>query len=457
MHDFGRSIERLIDRCRLSPPGSSGRRGIQTYTANTTHAHTPQKGRDEATGLTLHGLRLDAAAPAGGSSGGGGSGLLLSRLAGPKLAIHTFKLSEDHAPGLHWYRVGSEQEGGPGFRGAFHVLPRVSSQGEVGSGKREDGSDGGGGGGGGGNGARLLLLQYEPEAGAYLVNGQQVEQEEAPLGVRAGEEQVLDLAHAGGPHLLEVEVEGEGDCSLRLLALDGVALPDGPRHVTHVGLAALQRARVLLSCQSVGEVTLVSRPAAARDDAGLPDGARWGPQRLLGVSVGKPNGLGQLLPFNRRLPLLPVRPRVAVTHDANQQQQQQQYQQASSASRPWYLRDLSHALTPPTIATCEPLALTCPPSASCPAGRHPCQLLDAQEQQQRSSLRELTVTLTHPVPPAAAVRLAPALPFQILDFTPAAGNTDTNAYVEHGGQLGGACGCLLWSRLLHRHRIPYHP
>ncbi len=395
----------------------------------------PQKGRDEATGLALHGLRLNAAAPSGGEAG------LLSRLAGPKLAIHTFKLSEDHAPGLHWYRVGSDGQGGPGFRGAFYVLPRgqeeavkersSSSSSSSGS-KRSTASsvmD---------HDAGLLLLQHEPETEAYLVNGQRPSQakEQAVINVRAGEARVLDLAHAGGPHLLEVGVEGEGpDCSLRLLALDGVALQGGPREVVGpVGLAALQRASVLLTCRDAGQAALVARPAAATEE----DSAQSWEQRLLSVSVTK--GLGQLLSFNRRLPLLPTRPRSSSSASVPEAEQQGQ-EQAQHEARPWYLRDLTNTLAPLDAAACV-LSLACPPAASCPAGHQACEPQHASATGS-SSLRELTVTLAHPVPPAAAVRLAPARPFQILDFAPGkAGQQQeqqqqqhegSNAYVHPGG------------------------
>lgn len=282
--------------------------------------------------------------------------------------------------------------------------------------------------------SRLLLLQYDAETGSYLTNGQEGPQ---ALSVRAGEAQVLDLAHAGGAHLLEVGVAtaGEGECSLRLLALDGVPLPlagngdgDEARKVAHVGLAALQRARVLLSCQGTGQATLVARPVAA----GPADAAPW-EQRLLAVTVTK--GLGQLLPFNRRLPLLPARPRTAGASGASAARGTQQ-------SRPWYLHDLTDSAMAPGLASTCALALTCPPAASCPAGRRACtpavQAADdtaAASAVTSSSLRELTVTLAHPVPPAAAVRLAPVRPFQIVDFVPAAAEEEGhgNPYLQLGG------------------------
>lgn len=400
---------------------------------------SPQKGRDEATGLAVHGLRLDTS-PAAAPEGSGG---ILSRLAGPKLAIHTFTLSEDHAPGLHWYRVGGEREGGPGFRGAFYVLPRGPQHTEGSSSRRTGEQED--------DPSRLLLLQYDAEAGGYLVNGQEAGgKKPQALGLRAGEAQVLDVAHAGGPHILEVGVAGAGECSLRLLALDGVPLAAGAdaaaaREVTHVGLAALQRARVLLACQSPGQAALVARPAASAGGA-APGAAQW-EQRLLAVAVTK--GLGQLLPFNRRLPLLPVRPRAATAAGA-------MGGQSGQHSRPWYIRDLTDtAMAPGLAATCG-LALTCPPAASCPAGRHACAPLAAPAPAAdgaattgatavtSSSLRELTVTLAQPVPPAAAVRLAPARPFQIVGFVPAAAAREQgeegrdNAYL----QLGGAF--VLW-------------
>lgn len=164
----------------------------------------------------------------------------------------------------------------------------------------------------------------------YLINGRK----DMSLRLKAGEGQVLDLAHGTGRHLLEVEAE-EG-CRMRLLALDGVDLEE-PRNVPYVGLVALQRARVLLTCPTAGASALVTRASSSRNDASSSPEI-WD-QRLLSLTVTKG------LPFSR-LPSLPVHSR-------------------SKEGTSGYLRDLRDRHRP--ISSCS-VSLACPRGTSCTGG-----------------------------------------------------------------------------------------
>lgn len=361
-----------------------------------------KSGRDDATGMSLHGLRLATATHKGG---------LQSRLAGPQLAIHTFTLSEDHAPGLHWYRVGGEL----GFMGAFYVLPPKKSASSASSSSTQA--------------PRLLLFQFQEEDHSYWTNGDRTS---TPLELRVGEGQVLDLAHASGPHLLEIE-PGPG-CAMKVLALDGVDV-DESRDVPYVGLVPRQRARVLLSCHEAGTSALVARAgatplslaAASERNADVPVSQKW-EQRLLTVSVVKSQAFS-------RLPRLP-----SVQAPAHRQD-------TPAGGAGGYLRDLvAGPKEGLALSSCSVTLFPCPRQTSCPAGREICPLStpaaaskdkdqDRTLEVQHSALREMYITISHPAP-AASVRLSPAQPFQVLEFTPADKHAPANPYLTHWGRYG---------------------
>jgi len=389
-----------------------------------------KSGRDDATGFSLHGVRLTTAAHKGG---------LRSRLAGPQLAIHTFTISEEHAPGMHWYHVGGDL----GFVGAFYVLPKdefptaaataPAATAPASSTASEYFS-------------RLLLLQSHDHeeslssssssSSSYLVNG---ELEPEALSLLLGEGQQLDLAHGSGADLLEIVVAGQAGCEMQLLALDGIDLEE-PREVESVRLVPRQRARVMVTCQEEGEATLLARVRG--DGVGVQqeeteEKKEEGTQRLLALSVVK--GMGKKSKGSKQF----------------------SGSRTAAGGINGYLRDL--AMAPQEgeagllLSSCAISLFPCPSKTFCPAGREICplstptpeqdkkegegedewqkRLLSMPSRTQHSMLRELFVTLTDAVP-SACVRLSPAQPFQVLEFTPADKHAKINPYLRKWGKYG---------------------
>lgn len=355
-----------------------------------------KNGRDDATSLALHGIRLTAATDKGG---------LHSRLAGPQLAIHTFTVDKQHAPGLHWYSVG----GGLGFMGALYVLSAdadAASQSKV-------------------PGSRLLVFESQGAGSTYFINGGD---SPAPLNVRSGESQQLDLAYASGPDLLDI-VAGKG-CELELLAIDGVDLNE-PRDVDYVPLVSRQRARVALTCQESGESALLARPRAHGIGSKAPkgqDSAQDGMQRLLAVSVFKAKGL----PFSRLPRVVAPRP----------------FKDTALAGAT-YLKDLASENS--VSNSCTISLYPCHGKAFCSADRSACltspstsdgevdagrlgAAYDIDDFSAQGRVRELFVH-TKIAAQGASLRLSPPQHFQVLDFIPDEEEA-VNPYLAEWGAFG---------------------
>lgn len=414
-------------------PGDTVRVRVRSELENNV-----KSGRDDATGLSLHGVRLTTAADKGG---------LRSRLAGPTLAIHTFTISGEHAPGMHWYHVG----GDPGFVGAFYVLPKKISADATDAtvAAAVDSASVWG------NSSRLLIFQSHEKSSSsssYMVNGK--EQPEA-LSLVLGEGKQVDLAHGGGSNLLEVGVSGDG-CDLQLLALDGIDL-EQPRVVETVALIPRQRARVMVTCRKEGNSALLARGGGdvadvrREEDRQQKKGEEEGMQRLLILSVTK--GTGKNKGRTSGMPLsMPLSSSTTTTTTTTSLPPA--HMDMVSGDIGAYLRNLEGE-SGLLLSSCAVTLFPRPMKNSCPAGREICPLSTPapvqekkgegkEEFQQRhritlsskhSTLREIFVTLTHTAP-SASVRLSPAQPFQVLDFIPAYKQEKTNPYLTKWGQYG---------------------
>eukprot|EP00624_Nannochloropsis_granulata_P007512 evm.model.NODE_823_length_12926_cov_16.888056.1 len=343
---------------------------------------------------------------------------------------------------MHLYHVGGDL----GFVGAFYVLPKERSAAANATATAATASASVWG-----HSSRLLFFQSHDKSlstfsssssSSYLINGKE---EPEALCLLLGEGKQVDLAHGSGSNLLDISLSGDG-CDMQLLALDGIDL-EQPRVVESVGLVPRQRARVMVTCQEEGESALLARVGSGvadfqrEEDRQQKKEKEEGMQRLLTLSVTK--GSGKSKGKNSGMPLSSSSSSLPPAH-----------KDMVAGGIDGYLQNFEGE-SDLLLSSCAVTLFPRPIKNSCPAGREICPLSTPTSEQEKngkgeeefqqrrgmalpskhSALRELFVTLTHAAP-AASVRLSPAQPFQVLDFTPADKQEETNPYLARWGQYG---------------------